>query len=93
MKYRIAPDANSWNIEMLRVAGENSKAVAPGTETWTAIKYYATLQQAAMGLQELVGREQAAQTTIDTSAILAAVSAATGEVKRAVAELKEKTHV
>ena len=49
VKYRIIPDTNgNWNIAERRVAGKDAKE--PGLETWTAIKFYGSLLQAANAL-------------------------------------------
>ena len=49
VKYRLIPDANgNWNIAERHVAGKDAKE--PGLETWTSIKFYGSLLQAANAL-------------------------------------------
>lgn len=83
MNYKITPDANSWKLCSRRVAGENSKAVAPGEEVWAPIGYFASVEQAAMRMLEEVTRDKVGDPG-DCAQIVAAIREAKAEVAEAV---------
>lgn len=89
MKYRIEADSRSWNLCKKQIAGENSKEVPPGTVTWGPFRYYANLEQAALGLLDQLIKDGVADRT-DTQALIAAAQQATRDVIMAVGDLESR---
>ena len=89
MNYRIEADARSWNLSKYRVAGPDSKD--PGAETWTPFRYYATLEQAALGLlEQLIIEGAGPDERANTQGIIQACREAAQSVKAALVELEAR---
>ena len=81
MKYKLAASQTGWDILEHYTRGEDSKT--PGAEGWRAIKFFATLEQAATRLLDLLAREGVTPDS-GTQEIIDAVLSATAMVVQAV---------
>lgn len=85
MRYRIEQGADCWQILRRREVGKDAKKNA-GKVVYEPVKYYATLEQAALGLLDMLTREKAASD--DTAALIEAVQAAKADVIAVVKEVR-----
>lgn len=86
MKYRIEKSDRGWNISQRKVAGKDSKT--PGEVSYSPFKYYGTLEQAALGLLDILIHDKA--DTTDTAALIDAVHEAQAETKKVLIECLTK---